>query len=358
MNPWQWIEDFELEAYRTDDFERLSLTNTYFRAHDLSHDLPEQRLALFEQGREMALRLKEPWWALYFEHWAIETLLFGLQRPQQALDRVARAVVESRKPIYDAFPQRSDLYLNLVGAYLSVDPIGFEEKLRPALAHVEVECGTHPFKRAYVAQLKGYFLEAIGDPESVAVAWDYLQLAEEAQSEHFQWDALGLLCSTLYRFNPEMAHDQIGDIAQFGEEVARREERNRGVAAFLMWRAVAARWDGDEATAAALYFRASELQKRVPPPRNDIHFPAIAFHLAGGEGKAALGACQDSIRVLRRHKLTFLEAQRRLEKCRLLSDLERDWSREARRLLKVSSGLASKDHWRQQVALMGGNIDD
>jgi hypothetical protein len=349
MNPWQWIEDFQLDAYLKDDFERLNLTNIYFRAHELSHDLPEARLAL---------RLREPWWALYFEHWVIETLLFALQRPQQALDRIARAVVESRKPIFDAFPQRPDLYLNLVGAYLSVDPIGFEEKLRPALAHVEVECNTHSFKRAYVAQLKGYFLEAIGDAGAVGVAWEYLQLAEEAQSDHFQWDALSLLCSTLYRFEPEAAREHVRDIARFGEEVAKREDRNRGVAAFLMWRALASRWEGDESGATTLYFRACELQKRVPPPRNDIHFPAIAFHLAGGEGEAALRVCQNSIRVLRRHKLTFLEAQRRLEKCHLLKDLGRDWKREAQRLLRASSALASKEHWQQQIALMGGSFND
>lgn len=355
MDPWQWIEDIEVKAREEGDVERMRLLRLYMQAHGVSNDLPQQRLALFEQGRELAKRLREPWWALYFEHWVVETLLYGTQQPQLALDRIVRAIVEARKPIYNSFPQRSDLHLVLIGAYLSVDPIGYEKQLRQALDHVEEECEGSLDKRAYFAQLKGYFLETVGDAEAIDVAWDYLQRAEEANSEHFQWDALYLLCSTLYRFQPDEAREQVGDIARFGEEVARREERNRGVASFLMWRAVAARWAGDEIEAANFYRRAVQIQAKVPPPRTDIHFAAIVFHRAGNEWDEALRACQQSLRILRQHGLTFLEVQRRYDKCCLLKDMGRDWSRDATRLLSAASSLVSKAHWEQKVADLGEN---
>jgi tetratricopeptide (TPR) repeat protein len=350
MNPWQWIWESQDEAQRSGDYERMRLTQIYLDAHALSYDLPDEKLALFESGRALATQLGEPWWAMFYEHWAIETLLYGKQQPLAALDRVVRAVLEVRKPVYDGFPQRVDLYLNLTGAYLSIDPIGYEGKLREVFVYLEKECADNLDKRAYFAQLQGYFLEAIGDKTAIDVAWGYLQRAEDAESEHFQWDALYLLSSTLYRFEREMARFHLADIAQLGEEIAKREKRNRGIAAFRMWRAVAARWNGDEAGAAKLYERAVEMQKRVPTPRNDIHFAAMAFHREAGEWEDALRIIQQSLRILRSHGLTFLEAQRRFDKCELLAQMGRDWSRDARRLEHVAAKLLSESHWKAKIA--------
>jgi hypothetical protein len=355
MNSWQWIWESQDEAQRSGDRERMRLTQIYLDAHALSYDLPDEKLALFESGRELANQLGEPWWSMFYEHWSIETLLYGKQQPLAALDRVVRAVLEVRKPVYDGFPQRVDLYLNLTGAYLSIDPIGYESKLREAFVYIEKECADNLDKRAYFAQLQGYFLEATEDKTAIDVAWGYLQRAEEADSEHFQWDALYLLSSTLYRFEREMARYHLEEIAQLGEEIAKREKRNRGVAAFRMWRALAARWGGDESAAAGFYARAVEMQKRVPPPRNDIHFAAMAFHREGGELEGALRIIQQSLRILRAHGLTFLEAQRRFDKCELLAQMGRDWSRDALRLQRVAAKLPSKSHWESKIARLRGS---
>ena len=354
MNPWQWLWQFEDDAARSGDRERVRLAQIYVEAHQISNDNPAEKLALYEMGRDLAAQLGEPWWELFYEHWAIEVLLFGLQKPKIALDRVVRAVVEARKPQYDAFPQRTDLHLNLIGAYMGIDPIGYESKLREAFAHTKIECEYSVEKQAYHAQLWGYFLEMTRDASAVEAAWDYLALAESANSEHFQWDALHLLCLCLFRFDPETARLELENLAAFGEEVARREKQNRGVAAFLMWRALAARWSGDENSAARFYRRAWETQKRCAPPQIDVHVAAMGFHRAGGDDLGALRICQQSLRILRRHDLHFPEAQRRLEKCALLKEMGRDWSVEARRLRRVAEKLPSKAFWESEVRKLEG----
>ncbi|RYG72660.1 hypothetical protein EON80_03890 [bacterium] len=353
MNPWEWIWDYRMEAQRSGNLDQLRLCQLAFNAFSVGPDFPEERLAKFEAAHDLAIRLKEAWWTLFCEHWVIETLLYGVHRPNVALDRAVRAVLEARKPIYDAFPQRVHLHLNLVGAYLKVDPIGYQDKLREAFNYLEPECEASLELRAYFSQLKGDFLDAIGDPVSIEVAWEYLQRADEVASEHFQWDALYMLAETSYRYNRPLARQNLGEVARLGEEIARREDRTNGVATFIMWQALAARWKGDETGAAQLYRSAMELQAKVPPPRKDIQFAAMAFHCEGSEQEEALRICQSSLRVLRAHKLTFAEAQRRLEKCQLLRDMGRDWSAEARRLRRVGDRLVSKAHWQEQIEALG-----
>ncbi|HEX9998582.1 MAG TPA: hypothetical protein VGB45_15690 [Abditibacterium sp.] len=349
MNPWEWLWQFEEDAVLSGDRERLRLAQIYVEAHRISNDNPAAKLALYEIGRDLATQLQEPWWELFYEHWAIEVLLYGLQKPKIALDRVVRAVVEARKPQYDAFPQRTDLHLNLIGAYMGIDPIGYEAKLREAFAHIKIECDYAVEKQAYHAQLWGYFLEMTRSESAVEAAWDYLALAEAANSEHFQWDALHLLCLCLFRFDLETAHLELEELASFGEEVARRESQNRGVAAFLMWRALAARWNGDETGAARWYRRAWETQKRSAPPQIDVHVAAIAWHRAGGDDLGALRICQQSLRILRRHELHFHEAQRRVEKCEILAAMGRDLARELKRLERVAQKLPSKAFWESEI---------
>lgn len=349
MRSWQWLWDFERAAMAANDTARIHLAGLHREANRVGHDAPDQKLAIYEEGRGLAVQLREPWWEMFYEHWVIEVLLFGKQKPREALDRAVRAVFEVRKPIYDAFPQRVGLHMNLAAAYMGIDPIGYEKELRAVFPYIQSGCEQFPDFQAYYAQLWGYFLESIEDDGAVGAAWEYLFRAEETGSAHYIWDALHMLCSTLYRFEPEMARLQIGELATLGEELARVEKRNRGITSFLMWQAVAARWEGDETAAKRLYQRSWLMQSRLPVPRNSAHYPAIAFHEVGGDLESALKICQLSIRVLRQHELTFLEVQRRLKKCQLLGQLGRDFSRDAARLRSVADQLPSREHWEKRL---------
>ncbi|MBW3634963.1 MAG: hypothetical protein KY445_00680 [Armatimonadetes bacterium] len=260
-----------------------------------------------------------------------------------------RAVFETSKPEFAAFPQRLDLQMNLAAAYSSIDPIGYQSELRALFAHIESICDQFSDGRVYYAQLWGYFLEQIGDCEAVEAAYRYLEAAEESGEDHYISDAFELLCIVLVEFDLESARLQLRDLAAAGEASARRGGRNRSVSGVLMWRALAAHWAGQESEAKRFYQRAMTLQQRVAPPRNSALYAAIAFHEISGDFERALQVCQADIRILHVHKLTFLLADRRLRKCQLLTQMSRDISREARRLRRVAAQLRSREHWENRL---------
>ena len=129
---WDWIGQFTDAALREGDDAKLRLCMFSVWAEQIPPSDPAAKLAMFAQGTALARQLNEPWWEMFYTHWEIEVLLHKQARPQDALALAARANVEIRKPVYDRFPQRSAIKLNLISCYLSLDPIGYEAPLREA----------------------------------------------------------------------------------------------------------------------------------------------------------------------------------------------------------------------------------
>ena len=313
---------------------------------------PAAKLAMFAQGTTLARQLNEPWWEMFYTHWEIETLLHKQARPQAALDLAARAAFEMRKPIYDGFPQRPALKLNLISCYLYLDPIGYQTQLREAFENLQAECEQWSEFRCYYAQQWGHFLNDIEDAGALDAAWQYLRLSQQTANA---WDikcALTLLCLVLWRVDEPLARQIGAEIAADCEGLARQEAQIDDIAMMQMWQAVAARARGDEAAARSFYNRAWQTQKRAPHPRNDVHGAAIKFHELNGELTEALQVCQREIRILRRHKLRFLEVKRRFTKCELLKQLGRPTQREIARTHQVAGELKSWAYWENKLDLL------
>lgn len=350
---WDWIGQFTDDALQEGDSQKLRLSMISVHAEQIAPADPAGKLAVYRQGVALARQLKEPWWEMFYTHWEIETLLHKQARPQEALAVAARANVEIRKPIYDHFPQRCALQLNLVSCYMYLDPIGYQTQLREAFAPLESECAQWSEFECYYAQQWGHFLNDVEDEGALDGAWEYLRLAQVSATA---WDlkcALTLLCLVLWRVDEPLAH-QIGEeLAADCESLAREEEQPDDIAMMQMWQAVAARSHGDEATAQTFYGRAWQTQKRAPAPRNDVHGAAVKFHELGGELETALQICQREIRILRQHKLRFLEVKRRLKKCEMLKQTGRPLEREIARTKRAASALKSRDYWDAKLEALG-----
>ena len=346
---WDWIGDYTDEALQSGDGQKLRLCMFSVWAEQIPPSEPAGKLETFRQGTQLARQLNEPWWEMFYTHWEIETLLHKQSRPQEALDLAARANVEIRKPIYDRFPQRCALQLNLISCYLSLDPIGYELQLREAFAPLQAECAQWSEFECYYAQQWGHFLNDIEDDGALDAAWEYLRLAQQTETA---WDlkcALTLLCLVLWRANPALSLEIGAEIAADCEVLARQENQLDDIAMMQMWQAVSARGAGDEARARGLYQRAWQTQARAPQPRNDVHGAAMKFHELGGEFARALAVCQDEIRILRRHKLRFLETKRRFKKCELLKQLNRPFAREIERTRAAARALKSRAFWEAKL---------
>ena len=342
---WDWIGQYTDDALQNGDGQKLRLSMISVYAEQIPPSDPAGKLAMFRQGVTLARQLSEPWWEMFYTHWEIETLLHKQARPQEALDVAARANVEIRKPIYDHFPQRCALQLNLVSCYLYLDPIGFQTQLREAFLPLKAECARWSEFECYYAQQWGHFLNDIEDDGALDAAWEYLRLAQITATA---WDlkcALTLLCLILWRVDAQLAHQIGGEIAADCETLARQEDQLDDIAMMQMFQAVSARSHGDEEAAQSFYRRAWQTQKRAPAPRNDVHGAAIKFHEIGGEIEKALEVCQDEIEILAEHKLKFLETKRRFKKCELLKQANRSIESEIEPLRAAARELKSRDYW-------------
>ena len=342
---WDWIGQYTDAALQNGDGQKLRLSMISVDAERIPPSDPAGKLAMFRQGVTLARQMNEPWWEMFYTHWEIEVLLHKQARPNEALAVAARANVEIRKPIYDHFPQRCALQLNLVSCYLYLDPIGYQTQLREAFTPLKEECAQWSEFECYYAQQWGHFLNDIEDAGALDAAWEYLRLAQITATA---WDlkcALTLLCLILWRADPELAHQIGGEIAADCETLAREEDQLDDIAMMQMFQAVAARSHGDEERAQTFYQRAWQTQKRAPEPRNDVHGAAIKFHEIGGEIEKALAVCQDEIEILAEHNLKFLEVKRRLRKCELLKQANRPLESEIEPLRAAASELKSRDYW-------------
>ena len=342
---WDWISEYTGAAIQSGDAQQLRLCMISIHAEQIPPSDPAAKLALFQQGTALARQMQEPWWEMFYTHWEIETLLHKQARPQEALDVAARAAFEMRKPIYDHFPQRCALKLNLISCYLYLDPIGYETQLREAFAPLEAECAQWSEFQCYYAQQWGHFLNDIEDDGALDAAWEYLRLSQQTATA---WDmkcALTLLCLVLWRVDEPLARQIGAEIAADCETLARQEEQIDDIAMMQGWQAVSARSRGDEDAAQSFYERAWQTQKRAPQPRNHVHGAALKFHELNGEIAEALQVCQREIRILRRHKLRYLEVKRRFKKCELLKQLGRPFARDVERTRAAARTLKSRDYW-------------
>ena len=346
---WQWMRDFHWRAVQNGDADRMQLAILWERSVELSYERPDQKLAILDQASQLAARLQEPYWVMFFDHWKIESLLYEKHQPAAALKLAVRAAFEVRKPIYDAFAYRPQITLSLTACYLKTDPIGYEKPLREAFEYAREQCRADAELRPYFAQQWSRFLEAVGAPDAVQANWEHLYAAYESGTEHYVLFALVHLCSTLASYDLPAARAHIGEFAQLGLELCRIEERERETAVFTMFAALAARWDGDNRRARQLYERAWELQKRLSSPHNAVQFAGTLYHEEAGEWEEALRVVEDEIAVLQKHELTFLEAKRRLKQVELLKRLGRDTSGAAAQLRGVASGLKSREYWDAQL---------
>ena len=346
---WDWLWQSVATARAARDKSRLQMDQLRRRAEATPLDESELRLELYTQGRDLAHQLGENWWEMFFEHWRIETLLHRLSRPDEALAIAARAVVETSKSLYDQFPLRADLQLNLVACYMHLDAIFYAELIREVFATLKSEAHSWDELELYYAQQWSFFLDDVDDPNSVDAAWHYLRLSQGKSNIWHRQCALSVLCSTLWQFDRATAEQILGEIAAEYEELARKYHQWGQIARAQMFRAVAERCAGHEEEAQQLYQRSWATQRRAPAPRFSIQIMAIAFHEIAGEHAFALRVCSSEIRIARTHNLPFEEVHARMKRVELLKQAGRDAAPAVARLRAMLPRVKSRAHWEAKL---------
>ena len=134
MTDREWFCQFETQARANGDALRLRLVQIVYEA-DLHRETdPDRMLGLIEEGRALARRLAEPWWALFYDDRRAGALMKYKGDAVAGLELAVRNALEARKPLYQQFPWRFRVHDHLIVGYLNTDPAGYAAQIREALA--------------------------------------------------------------------------------------------------------------------------------------------------------------------------------------------------------------------------------
>lgn len=326
MNQWAWCHEYEQAARGRGDAERLRLARLHHDGWAFREIDPDQAHDLYDEGWRLAKRLGEPWWELFYAHWRLGALLYFKRDYRDVVRPAVEAVLEARKPRYDAFPFRFAVYYDLVAAYLGIDPAGYATQIRQALHALEHDVPHSGEDHFLLEDLRRVFALALDDLDGAERATlRSMCRADEAgegdsAGHHTVFNHCGL-CAVAFK---REAWGQLAEQAAAGEREARRIGYKLQISECQMWLALLARRAGDEARARPLHARAVGRVGRVRKPPSAAWFDGLAAcEVWVDDLPAALRVRDRELATVRDHGRLAYECHCHVERCRLLAKMGR-----------------------------------
>lgn len=351
MTIWEWIHGFEADARRRGDKERLRLSRIHTEAYSHRQSDPERMLATLDEGRRLAEALAEPWWAMFFDHWRLETFIYYKDDYREVIDLAVRLTLELRKPMFEGFPLRFGSWCNLVAAYLCVDPVGHRRAIQEAIDYLRSQGQAEGGDRYLLQARRHWFAYEVGELEEAhRLALEELAMADadpdRHTARHHEVDTYKALCWISYR---RKDWPGLAGYAAEGEERSRAINYRYEWALFLLWRSVCARREGRDALAHRLCLEGKNKMGLLKQPPGESYFDALAeYHTLGGDLDAAWLVRQRELETtLGKGQLAY-ECQVRVKRARLLRrmgqpfEAEERAAREAARLLREPAWYLAK----------------
>jgi hypothetical protein len=326
MTDRDWFGHFEALARVRGDGERLRLVQLAYEADLFRETNPDRMLALIDEGRHLARRLDEPWWALFYDDRRAGALMKYKGDALAGLELAVRNALEARKPCYEQFPWRFRVHDHLVVAYLNTDPAGYAGEIREALDWLGRDVPAEGSPRYLLLARRRWLASELGlAGEAESLARQALELAEDDPDQLIA-RSHAVFC---YSHLCELAWQRrdwegLAGLAAAGEELARQVGHQLELAEFHMWQALLARRAGDEESARRRWRQATRRVAQLGMPPDHIYFDAVcAYHEHGGEGPLALAARGRELELLAGKGRWAAEVRCRTERCALLVRLGR-----------------------------------
>src|SRR5262249_41737228 len=150
--------------------------------------------------------------------------------------------LEVRKPLYNGSELHAGIHQDLVDAYIGIDPGGYADAVREALAYLQHEL-TLTGEDLYMVQgsMRDLALSLGRYDDAHAAAMRSLELAnadkDRHTAEHFSVFVYSGLCEVAYG---RRDWDALRDWSSAGEEVVRRVGHQLELSEFLVWQALLA----------------------------------------------------------------------------------------------------------------------
>jgi tetratricopeptide (TPR) repeat protein len=268
---WDWFNQFEQEARRAGDQERIRLIQLHREAWNLRLKNPQQAYTFCMQGTQLARQLGEPCMELFHEYWATEMLLVYLIRVNDGLDLAHKIVTKSSQPRYASCPVRGRTYITLVSAYYSLDAIGYQQKISDMIEFMEREI---PMDSDTHRRLQGHRVRLWMNKEDYATAEEEaIQYLSMSEGDIFrEVDAYQLLTRITYYRGSE---DKALQYAALRAERTKDLNDMQAHAASLMWQALILRKRGDEDEAQRLFIQSMVQYNTLGMEKNREYYEAL-----------------------------------------------------------------------------------
>jgi hypothetical protein len=299
-------------------------------------------LALLDEGRHLAGRLREPWWMLFYDDRRAGALMKYKGDALAGLELAVRNALEARKPLYDSFPWRFRIHDHLIVGYLNTDPVGYAGPIREAISYLERDVPPEGSPKYLLLARRRWLAGELGNHDEAA------ELARRALSvAASDVDQLTARSHSVFCFSHlcEIAflrkdHEGLAELSGAGEELARQVGHQLELSEFQMWQALLARRDGDAVRAGRLYRQSRRRISHLGMPPDHIYFDALcAYHDLAGELTEALAGRDHELALLLNKGRWAAECRCRIERCRLLARLGRPLHEERAAATQVARRL-------------------
>jgi hypothetical protein len=327
MNLNDWLASQARDIADSGDADRLRMLGCYSRAFKLRETDPDGAFAAFTEGRQLAQRLDEPWWALYYEKYRIDALIHFKRDYRQTIDMAVQLVLDLNKPGNAGYPGRVPCWDSLLAAYLGVDAEGYAEPIQEAIDTLEKEVPDCPDSERYLltARKVVFALEQERYQDAYKHCMAELKLAadddKQSRGAHYAAFVFCELCqvgATIENW------PQVARWAKAGEELSQAVGHQCERAEASAWQAVAAWHAGNRTEAARILQGAIATTRSLGMPPNRGYYEAlITYHLAARDLESALRVREDELSTTQNRGRLLYECRLHVERCRLLSALRR-----------------------------------
>lgn len=302
----------------------------YQRGSMLRKTDPDQALQGMIAGRDLAEAANDKQALIYMNHWILQLMIFEKRDYQGAYDLAVKTALEARKPEYQHRQERICTQQDLILTYEGIDLEGYEELIEDALKYMisqvtpEIQC-----RRCLQGLLCSTAIGLERTEKAIQYSREYLDVAENAgwHSHHHTINAYEHLCEavSLQKDWHAMIKYALVALQLIGKDIY----YNTSAASLHAAMAYAYQMLDQPKDAQLAYQKAVNMANHTKAelPTSYYNF-MTAYHLGVGELEKALHIRERHIASMEGRGQIFWECLARIDRCRLLKKLGRDYAEE------------------------------
>ncbi len=261
-------------------------------------------LTLLRRARDQAEAVGETCFSLFLSHWITEHLLWHARRYEDALQNALAAVVTFQKDGRDC-PVAERLYINLVEAYIEIDPGGYRAEIEESLAYVRDHVVIDYEGHCMMAFRRGLMHARLGEFDTAREqAISGLSVADDAGAPPY-YRALPTFVQGVVVFKQGDA-DALAGLAAQGSAATVQSNPPVYAAEFALWTAWAAYKLGD--SDAERRYRAA-----LVTAERDVDALSFAYHDTLADWLAGHGQTDAALKVREQQRERATERGNRLD---------------------------------------------